>query len=192
MASPGKAYCIIGPGKSGKSTLLKYLAGLPLGQDFFFSGEAFLAGKHFYVPQNIHMKYIEADARDLILELWGSARVQRKLKEIATNPNHAWKAAELKLLGLSGILSTIHEPSVILLDEPDVKMADYFQDLILMINSLKKNHCIIIVTHNVEFMLAVGDHLTYVVHGKIIESGTKEEFVASENEDVQYLLRLGV
>lgn len=191
-AKVGEIHCIIGPGKSGKSTILKKLAEVSASQDFSSSGEIQVdSTSTVYVSQSAHTKYRNMNPDKVNYQLWKSNATRIQLSEVVEQPERSWAAPELKLLAITRALSELKTPGLVLLDEPEVKMDKYMDDLIHLLLTLRQ-HCVIIVTHRVDFMLQVADHITYLLYGKTIASQPKKDFVQSKDEDVQYLLRLGV
>ncbi|PIU55076.1 MAG: ABC transporter ATP-binding protein [Deltaproteobacteria bacterium CG07_land_8_20_14_0_80_38_7] len=124
--------------------------------------------------------------------------VNEKLKLVGL-PNAGYKMpSELsggmkKRVGLARAI--VLEPEIVLYDEPttglDPIMAATIDNLIL---SMQQNLNItsVVISHDIESAFKVADQIAMVDKGRIIESGTPDEFRKSKNEIVQNFLRAGL
>ena len=93
---------------------------------------------------------------------------------------------EQRQLEIAMTLAT--DPQVLLLDEPLAGMgtaeAERMVDLLLR---LKKDHAMMLVEHDMDAVFALADHLTVMVNGQVIASGTPAEVRADANVQSAYL-----
>ncbi|MCJ0763439.1 ABC transporter ATP-binding protein [Variovorax terrae] len=79
-------------------------------------------------------------------------------------------------------------PQVLLLDEPlagmGVAEAERMVELLL---KLKKDHAMMLVEHDMDAVFALADHLTVMVNGQVIASGTPADVRADANVQSAYL-----
>nr|WP_207189989.1 ABC transporter ATP-binding protein [Ramlibacter ginsenosidimutans] len=109
------------------------------------------------------------------LELAG---LQARRSSVAGASSHG----EQRQLEIAMTLAT--DPQVLLLDEPLAGMgtaeAQRMVDLLL---SLKKDHAMMLVEHDMDAVFTLADHLTVMVNGQVIASGAPADVRA--NPDVQ-------
>lgn len=93
---------------------------------------------------------------------------------------------EQRQLEIAMTLAT--DPQVLLLDEPlagmGVAEAERMVELLL---KLKKNHAIMLVEHDMDAVFALADHLTVMVNGQVIASGSPAEVRADRGVQAAYL-----
>ena len=93
---------------------------------------------------------------------------------------------EQRQLEIAMTLAT--EPQVLLLDEPlagmGVAEAERMVELLL---SIKKDHAILLVEHDMDAVFALADRLTVMVDGKVIASGTPDQVRADASVQAAYL-----
>jgi branched-chain amino acid transport system ATP-binding protein len=93
---------------------------------------------------------------------------------------------EQRQLEIAMTLAT--EPQVLLLDEPlagmGVAEAERMVELLL---KLKKDHAMLLVEHDMDAVFTLADHLTVMVNGQVIASGTPAEIRASASVQAAYL-----
>ena len=113
------------------------------------------------------------------LELAG---LQTRRDQIAGAASHG----EQRQLEVAMALDT--QPQVLLLDEPLAGMgtaeAERMVDLLLR---LKKEHAMMLVEHDMDAVFALADHLTVMVNGQVIASGTPAQVRADANVQSAYL-----
>ena len=132
------------------------------------------------------MKMAKADATDAeIQKLCEETGIWKILEAGAQgNPLDAEFAAgrrlsggQRKLLALTRCL--LRNPAVLFLDEPTVGMDNQEKFAILgMIRQAAKNHTVMVVDHDLRWLLPFCDHFIVLNEGKIAESGTGEELLA--------------
>ena len=80
------------------------------------------------------------------------------------------------------------EPDVLLLDEPLAGMGnDEAAKVVELIGNLAKDHCIVLIEHDMDAVFAVADILTVMVDGIILESGVPEAIRDSSRVREAYL-----
>ncbi|MDB5955897.1 ABC transporter ATP-binding protein [Ramlibacter sp.] len=122
----------------------------------------------------------EANVRaERALELAG---LQGRREHIAGAASHG----EQRQLEIAMTLAT--DPQVLLLDEPLAGMgsaeAERMVDLLLR---LKKEHAMLLVEHDMDAVFALADHLTVMVNGQVIASGTPAQVRADASVQSAYL-----
>jgi branched-chain amino acid transport system ATP-binding protein len=122
----------------------------------------------------------EANARaERALELAG---LQARRGHVAGAASHG----EQRQLEIAMTLAT--DPQVLLLDEPLAGMgtaeAERMVELLLR---LKKDHAMMLVEHDMDAVFTLADHLTVMVNGQVIASGTPAQVRADPNVQSAYL-----
>ncbi len=93
---------------------------------------------------------------------------------------------EQRQLEIAMCLAT--DPQVLLLDEPLAGMGAAESDrIIALIASLRDGHAILLIEHDMDAVFAVADHLTVMVNGTVLASGTPESVRASPVVQQAYL-----
>lgn len=114
------------------------------------------------------------------------------LSHYATQSPHALSGGEKRKLAIAGILAM--QPKIIVFDEPFTGL-DYpgiVQVLQQILRLHQKGHTILLITHELEKVLAHADRLVILYQGKLVEDGKPEEVIyRSENYGVRMPLRNG-
>ena len=198
---------IIGPGMSGKSTLLRILDRLSdLATEGRLEGRVLLDGKDIHDPDvsvtqfRTRVGIVFAVPVPLPLSIWENVAYGPQLRrgmskgeldslvEKSLRAAAVWDEIEDRLhepaMELSGgqqqrvclarVLAL--EPEVILLDEPcsgldPISMMKVEEALL----TLKKDHCIVIVPHNVQQASRIGDRVAFLMGGELVEHGSAEQ-----------------
>ncbi|MES2936407.1 MAG: ABC transporter ATP-binding protein [Pseudomonadota bacterium] len=93
---------------------------------------------------------------------------------------------EQRQLEIAMTLAT--EPQVLLLDEPLAGMGTAEAErMVALLLKLKTDHAIMLVEHDMDAVFALADHLTVMVNGQVIASGTPAEIRADANVQAAYL-----
>ncbi|MFN8178881.1 MAG: ABC transporter ATP-binding protein [bacterium] len=209
QAQPGEIFGLLGPNGAGKSTTIHCISGLllptsgrvrVLGHDVVTDGRAARAALGI-VPQEVAL-YEDLSAREN-LEYWGGAyglsgkelksRVAAVLDLVALTDRAKEPVKRLsggmkrRLNFGSGI---VHEPKVLLLDEPTVGVdaQSRVKLLDLVREQARRGTCVLYTTHYMEEAEGLCDRMAIVDHGKIIAGGTLRELRALIGE--RDLLRL--
>ena len=122
----------------------------------------------------------EANARaERALELAG---LQQRRDDIAGAASHG----EQRQLEIAMTLAT--EPQVLLLDEPLAGMGtSEAERMVELLLRLKHDHAMLLVEHDMDAVFALADHLTVMVNGQVIASGTPAQVRADANVQSAYL-----
>jgi branched-chain amino acid transport system ATP-binding protein len=125
-------------------------------------------------------KFIATNARiDCAIELSG---LKNRLNSIAGTISHG----EQRQLEIAMTLAT--EPEVILLDEPLAGMgAVEAERMVGLLQTIKKDHGILLVEHDMDAVFQLADMLTVMVNGQVIASGTPLEIRADAGVQAAYL-----
>ena len=108
--------------------------------------------------------------------------LKNRVKNIAGTISHG----EQRQLEIAMTLAT--EPQVILLDEPLAGMgAVEAERMVALLLTIKKDHAILLVEHDVDAVFALADKLTVMVNGQVIASGTPAEIRADSGVQAAYL-----
>ncbi len=204
--------CLLGGSGSGKTTILRLIAGLETPQQGEIEIDGHLVTKANQIvisPQDRSVGFIFQD-----LALWPHFTVykniafglqERKekniketvfrmlqffnLQEHAEKYPHQLSGGQKQLVAISR--SLILEPKILLMDEPlaslDVKLK---RKILEHIKSLKKHFdlTIIYVTHDHKEAFEIADKIVVLNEGKIEEVGTVEQIKESKNKFVNYFL----
>jgi ABC-type Fe3+/spermidine/putrescine transport system ATPase subunit len=208
----GRLTCLLGGSGSGKTTILRLIAGLETPE----KGKIFIQDKLVTDEQQI---LVPSDERTLgfifqDLALWPHFTVyqnvafgleERKdqhtekkvlemlsffgLKAFAEKYPHQLSGGQQQLVAISRAL--VLEPKILLMDEPlsglDVKLK---RKILEHIKDLKKNFdvTLIYVTHDHREAFTIADQIIVLNEGKVVETAGAEEIKRSKNEYVKYFL----
>lgn len=203
----GTITLLCGKNGSGKSMLLKCLKGL-IKQS---SGRIILNGKALKQKERMRalaLVFQDADIatvgqtveKDIAFGLENLGKEKKeidstvdklirefKLEKIRKNHPYTLSGGEKRKLTIAGVIAM--EPEVILLDEPFANL-DYPSTLLVLetIKELKENgHTLLIISHEVEKMIALSDHLLILKDGKIEYDGKPEEGLSALKENDIYV-----
>jgi len=190
---------ILGPGGSGKSTVLNYLYQSDCESlDFLAEKNAFDKTDIGYLKQ--HQKYqkntfeeifqeSDLEINKVINSMWKSEEAKSLLSPYVGVELDAVPESVFKLLEFTWFVSTHSDKKILFLDEPEVNLNDNLTFLIEGIRQLEQT--VVLVTHHMALATEVGDDLMYLRYGSIVEHLPKDEFLSSENEQVKYILKNG-
>jgi ABC-type Fe3+/spermidine/putrescine transport system ATPase subunit len=208
----GRLTCLLGGSGSGKTTILRLIAGLETPE----KGKIFIQDKlvtdeqqilvppdertlgfifqdlalwpHFTVYQNVafgleERKDLHTEKKVLeMLSFFG-------LKAFAEKYPHQLSGGQQQLVAISRAL--VLEPKILLMDEPlsglDVKLK---RKILEHIKDLKKNFdvTLIYVTHDHREAFTIADQIIVLNEGKVVETAGADEIKRSKNEYVKYFL----
>ena len=108
--------------------------------------------------------------------------LQNRMNSIAGTISHG----EQRQLEIAMTLAT--EPQVILLDEPLAGMgAVECERMVTLLTTIKKDHGILLVEHDMDAVFQLADKLTVMVNGQVIASGTPLEIRSDAGVQAAYL-----
>jgi energy-coupling factor transporter ATP-binding protein EcfA2 len=187
----GEILAVMGANGSGKSTLLRCIIGLlkPLSGDILLNGRSIsgedtteLARKISYLPQYPDdLLFAETVRQELEITLnnhniQSSGRVETTLQHLDLLPFAQYYPRDLSTgqrqrTALGAI--TVSQPEILLLDEPTRGQDGRIQNQLLKIWQQWKSDGmgIIIVSHDVEFVVQLADRVMVMANGKIEASG---------------------
>ena len=110
------------------------------------------------------------------------AGLQSRIQQMAGTISHG----EQRQLEIAMTLAT--EPQVILLDEPLAGMgALEAERMVSLLKSIKKDHGILLVEHDMDAVFQLADQLTVMVNGQVIACGTPAAIRADAKVQAAYL-----
>ena len=192
-AGAGSVFGLLGPNGAGKSTtisclsgLLKPTAGTIRVGGFDLAGDAVKAKASLgIVPQELAI-YEDLSARDN-LTYWGAAyglkgdRLKQRVDHVLNRIGLMDRAGDLPKQYSGGMkrrlnfgCGLVHEPAILLLDEPTVGVDPQSRERLfdLVREEKAKGTCVLYTTHYMEEAEKLCDELAIIDHGKIIASGT--------------------
>jgi len=196
--SPGKVLCLLGPSGSGKTSLLRIAAGLIENS----SGVVKIDGKavngpssfvppekrgvglvfqdyalfpHMTLLQNMEFgltAFSKVDARQQAMRVLSRVGMADRADQYP----HVLSGGEQQRVALARALAP--RPGILLMDEPfsglDSRLRDTIRDQSLELLRETRSTAII-VTHDAEEALRVGDHIALINEGKLVQQGTGRE-----------------
>ncbi|MFM6986104.1 MAG: ABC transporter ATP-binding protein [Hydrogenophaga sp.] len=110
------------------------------------------------------------------------AGLTHRVQAVAATISHG----EQRQLEIAMTLAT--EPTVLLLDEPLAGMGQAEAErMVELLLSLKQDHAMMLVEHDMDAVFALADQLTVMVNGQVIASGTPAEVRADPQVQAAYL-----
>lgn len=188
----GEIISVIGPSGSGKTTLLRCACGLetPDSGSIRFEGsfgmvfQQFNLFPHWSVIKNITDAPVHVQKRD-------KAEVEKQAKELLLKMGLS-ERADAYPFQLSGgqqqrvaiARALCLNPKILFFDEPTSALdPELTQEVLKVIKSLKDlNIAMVIVTHEMAFARDVSDRIIFMAGGVIVDEGTPDRVMNSENE----------
>jgi branched-chain amino acid transport system ATP-binding protein len=200
--------CVIGPNGAGKSTFFKCLTGQlrPTAGEILFRGMPVTnRGSHAIARLGVGIKtqvpnvFDGMTARD---NVWtAAARVapgriaERRTDEamervgitaIADRIVGQLAHGQRQLVELAMVIAP--EPDLILLDEPTAGMTDEEVDrLVVLIRELNRNHALVVVEHDMQFIRRVAKTVTVFHQGAVLIEGDVADILANDQVRDVYL-----
>ncbi len=200
----GELYALLGPNGAGKTTTLRMVAGLlkpDRGEISIFGVDAIrspIAARRItaWLPDEpmLYDKLSPVEYLEFVAGLWGvepriAERRAEELIEVLDLGPHAHSRCEgfsrgmKQKVALAGAL--IHEPSLIMLDEPltgiDAAIARQVKDLLS--DRVRAGATIVLTTHILEVAERMADRIGIVAGGRLIAEGTFAELKAAAGRD---------
>jgi phosphate transport system ATP-binding protein len=133
----------------------------------------------------LHYKMTKSEMADRVEDALKKAAIWEEVKDVLHKPGTALSGGQQQRLCIARAI--VVEPEVLLMDEPcsaidpigTVKIEE-------LINALKSNYTIVIVTHNMQQAARVSDYTAFFYEGRIIEFGqTKQIFTNPTNKQTE-------
>ncbi|NLR68962.1 ABC transporter ATP-binding protein [Chitinophaga varians] len=198
----GEIFGLLGPNGAGKTSTLSAIEGLlrPQGGQINVAGFSIL-DQPLYAKANMGVQLQStsfqaelnvAEIIRLFAGIYGKemtpAEVEEKLVEINLQDSGTKRFGQLsggQQQRVSLVISTIHDPQLVLLDEPttglDPQSRRQLWDRIEAIKS--KGHAVLLTTHSMEEAEAVCDRIAIIDHGRVIAIDTPEALIAAHRND---------
>ena len=209
--NPGKNNLIIGGSGSGKTTLLKCIVGLhePTKGNVIFAGENFTdMSFEQRVPIRTHIGMLFQNSAlfdsmsvedniifplNLFTEMSKAEKIDRAnfcLKRVNLEGKNKLFPSELsggmkKRVGIARAISM--QPKYLFVDEPNSGLDPKTSILIdELINELTEEYQIttVIVTHDMNSVMGIGDHIIFLHDGQKWWEGTKDEIAHTDNKEL--------
>jgi ABC-2 type transport system ATP-binding protein len=206
---PGETYGLLGPNGAGKTTTISMIAGL-LERD---GGEIVVAGQPMtthavraksaigYVPQDLAI-YPDLSGRENLMffaRLYGMPTSEGKrrtdevleltgLSERAHDQTKKYSGGMKRRLNIG--IGLLHEPKLLILDEPTVGVDPQSRNAILeSVEGLSvQGKAVLYTTHYMEEAERLCDRVGIIDHGQLIAEGTRNELVSLVGERDQVRL----
>lgn len=190
-ARSGELLCILGGNGTGKTTLLRLLAGLKKP----YRGRVSADGKTGFLPQDPQTLFVKKtvfeDLKDALCESKLSLdskkeRIEETIKLcslIGLESRHPYdlSGGEQQRAALAKLLLT--RPDILLLDEPtkglDAQLKKEFSAILKSLTA--KGACIVMVSHDVEFCAQYADRCALFFDGGIVAKGEPREFFSGNS-----------
>lgn len=208
---PGEIFCIMGPSGSGKSVLLKHVAGLELPtagtvrigdfdaadpdtRDKVHLALVFQAGALFNsltVYDNLalypreHRQCNEAGIRERVMHALSILSLEKAAKKFPSELSGGMK----KRVAIARAL--VMEPQLLLYDEPTSELDPVMGATISeIIATLREQTAVtsIVVTHDRDLALSIADRIAIIMDGKIRATGTPADFREPKDRDIANFL----
>jgi phosphate transport system ATP-binding protein len=133
----------------------------------------------------LHYQLSKGELADRVEEALSKAALWDEVKDILRQPGTALSGGQQQRLCIARALAV--EPEVLLMDEPTSAIDPIATAKIEeLINSLKSNYTIVIVTHNMQQAARVSDFTAFFYQGHIIEFGdTQKIFTNPANKKTE-------
>lgn len=193
----GESFGIIGVSGSGKTTLMKVLVGFLLPDDgqVLFRTREVLKAVHRYTQEakkafgfaaqepSFYLELKVIENLDHFGSLFGVPSVERKQTiEKLLKKVDLWEAKDNLTVKLSGgmrkrlglIASTVHNPSIFVLDEPTADLDPYSRKQVMKYikDVNKEGKTVIIASHHLDDIEEMCDRIAVIHDGKILMTGT--------------------
>ncbi len=204
--NPGEIFGLLGPNGAGKTTTISCCSGLLTpssgsvricGGDLRKDGRAILRGVGV-VPQELAL-YRELSATENLFYWGGVAEVPRSelkrrvpamleqvgLADRAREPVHRFSGGMLRRLNLAAGL--VHEPKLLLLDEPTVGIDPQSRQRVLQIirDRAAAGVAVLYTSHYMEEAERLCHRFAIIDHGRVLSQGTLDELLAQAGEAIR-------
>ncbi|SKA46758.1 ABC-2 type transport system ATP-binding protein [Chitinophaga eiseniae] len=198
----GEIFGLLGPNGAGKTSTLSAIEGLlrPQGGQINVAGFSILQQPlHAKANMGVQLQSTSFQAELTVAEIirlfagiYGKEltpeEVEEKLVEINLQDSGTKRFGQLsggQQQRVSLVISTIHDPQLVLLDEPttglDPQSRRQLWDRIEAIKA--QGHAVLLTTHSMEEAEAVCDRIAIIDHGRVIAIDTPEALIAAHRND---------
>jgi len=197
-AEPGEVLCLLGPSGSGKTTLLRIAAGIETqssgrvllnereiaGPSVFLPPEKrsiglvfqdFALFPHFTILENVRFGLTALSREEAVREAMIALR-RVGLEDYAESYPHILSGGEQQRVALARALAP--RPAVLLMDEPFSGLDSRLKDSVRAetLDILRQSRATaIVVTHDAEEAMRLGDRIALLRGGRLVQVGTAEE-----------------
>jgi energy-coupling factor transport system ATP-binding protein len=188
----GEIFCILGGNGSGKTTALSVAAALLKA----YSGSIRVLGKKLkdyknrslyreclaMLPQDVQTVFLKNTVREELAECRSVlSELPYDLTDLLDKHPYDLSGGQQQLVALAKVLAA--KPKILLLDEPTKGLdAAAKLNIISILRSLKERGVTVItVTHDVEFSALCADRCAMFFGGRIVSTGTPNEFFSQNN-----------
>ena len=199
----GEIYSIIGKSGVGKTTMAELIAGLLIPTEGkIINQEAKQIGMVFQFPEEQFFNSTVNEELEIgmILNHYHTEEKEKRiisaLRMVGLDESYLEKNpfklsnGEKRLVAIAAVL--IFNPKVIILDEPTIGLDENSKNTIIkLIRLLKKRYqkTIIIISHDMDFVHKLSDHIIVLYDKKIVLEGTKYEVFKQNNLLKKYGLK---
>ncbi|MFD3165538.1 ABC transporter ATP-binding protein [Herpetosiphon sp. NSE202] len=185
---PAGRTVLLGPNGTGKSTLLNLAAGVlkpkagtilaNAKRDVGWMPQNVLAINRLTVHEQVaYAGWLKGLSQAVAWEQAQAALAAVDLTERADDLSKNLSGGQLRRVGLAQTI--IHQPSIILLDEPTVGLdPTQRQRFRTILASLPNNHTMLVSTHQVDDLAELFDTVVVLYQGQIRFQGSSDEFLA--------------
>ena len=203
----GKINALIGPSGAGKSTLLQILNGIETQTEgtVIFCGEEYAKGRKMSLETRRKMSMVLQKPALFNTSVFENVACPLKLRRLHKKEIHSRVSEILSLVGMSDKVgqraltlsggeaqriaiarAIVTRPEVLLLDEPTANLDPANVEVIEKLVTYAKNShgtTVVIVTHNMFQARRLGENITFLLNGAIVETGSSEKiFTNPDNE----------
>ncbi len=212
----GKISVVMGPSGTGKSVLLRHVVGLlspdkgdvrvagksvpQLSEDellelrrnvgMLFQDGALFSSMTLYdnvaFPLRQHTRKSESQIKEIVM----SRLEEVGLKESVDKMPNELSGGMRKRAGFARAL--VLEPEILLFDEPDSGLDPVRTALLCeLIKEIQRkyNSTGVVISHDIKSCFNIGDHIVLLYGGKVVEQGSKEELLHSQNPFTQQFIK---
>ncbi|NLC76869.1 MAG: ABC transporter ATP-binding protein [Clostridia bacterium] len=198
----GKIYGLLGPNASGKTTLLKLIAGLtqPTGGSFSVSGkQAGVATKNLvsYLPTINHLprwmtvgnclSYYQDFYRD-----FSPKQAEERMVAMGLQPKQKISSLSTGMLGrLKIVLAMSRQSKLYLLDEPFNGLDPISREKVLemILDAANEDNAVVIATHIIKEIESIMDEVIFLHEGQVALMGNVENLRQTRNMSVEELYK---
>jgi energy-coupling factor transport system ATP-binding protein len=169
----GKINAVLGPNSSGKTTLLKTIAGVHKP----YRGKIKAQGKIAMLSQNPFDLFTKERCGDEVR--FGEITDFLEITDIENKHPYDISGGQAQRLALAMVLE--RNADIILLDEPTKGFDCVLKEKLgkLLYDLCAKGKTILIVSHDIEFIAEYSDHVSFLSRGKIVATKKRREFFSS-------------